>query len=172
MFFSFIIYWFIFFFFPETERDDDVEPEPHLPDAVCSGSRLQRQHARHAALSGQLSLFTVFTLSLAMESEMQLFGREGLLLLLLHPFNPQGQDNEHSGAVLFAGGTCVQYWPASGPLLLIYQGSLPSVHVLKYMHPQTAPLLNVPRGIQGNRDQVPFPSIYKSGLARNWTHDP
>ena len=41
---------------------------------------------------------------------------EKVVLLLLLPFNSQGQHTDHSGALLFAGGTCMQYLYVSGPL--------------------------------------------------------
>ena len=39
-----------------------------------------------------------------------------LHLRLLLPFNSQGQHTDHSGALLFAGGTCMRYLYVSGPL--------------------------------------------------------
>ena len=37
-------------------------------------------------------------------------------VLLLLPFNSQGQHADHSVALLFAGGTCMRYLSVSGPL--------------------------------------------------------
>ena len=45
-------------------------------------------------------------------------------------------------------------------LSLGHPGSLTSVHDLKCMRTQTAPLFNAPRGRRGNRAQVPFPRIH------------
>ena len=45
-------------------------------------------------------------------------------------------------------------------LSLGHPGSFTSVHDLKCMRTQTAPLFNAPRGRRGNRAQVPFPRIH------------
>ena len=45
-------------------------------------------------------------------------------------------------------------------LSLGHPGSLTSVHDLKCMRTQTAPLFNAPRGRRGNRAQVSFPRIH------------
>ena len=45
-------------------------------------------------------------------------------------------------------------------LSLGHPGSLTSMHDLKCMRTQTAPLFNAPRGRRGNRAQVPFPRIH------------
>ena len=63
--------------------------------------------------------------------------------------------------ILFSGLCACKYYLSVSGLLLGHPGFLTPMYGLICMRPEAAPLLNVPDGGQGNRDQVSFPWIHR-----------